>query len=144
MKKRIVAAAAAIVLVLSGCQATPEKGVVTSKNDGAFEEALEASPTLAPNTDQPPAAEAQTTAEPTVYEDTFDGRQSGGVTFHVKVAEPTVPGPMPVLRVRPLELTGELVRQVAQVFYGDGPVSELTGQMSRAEVEKALLAEKQA
>ena len=143
MKKRIVAAAAAIVLVLSGCQATPEKGVVTSKNDGAFEEALEASPTLAPNTDQPPAAEAQTTAEPTVYEDTFDGRQSGGVTFHVKVAEPTVPGPMPVLRVRPLELTGELVRQVAQVFYGDGPVSELTGQMSRAEVEKALLAEKQ-
>ncbi len=146
MKKRVIAAVAAILLLISGCQATPEKGVVNSKNDGAFQAALEdkASPTVAPNTDQPPAVEAQTTAAPTVYEATFDGQQGGsGVTFHVKVAEPTVPGPMPVLRVRPLELTGELVRQVTRVFYGDSPVNELTGQMSRAEVEQALLDEKQ-
>ena len=148
MKKRIAAAVAAIILLLSGCQATPEKGVVTSKNDGAFEAALEdkASPTVAPEAaEQPPTAEEQSTPAPTVlYEDSFDGEQGGGgVKFHVRVTEPTVPGPMPVLRVRPLELTGELVHQVAQVFYGDSQVNELTGQMTRAELEEALLAEKQ-
>ena len=55
MKKRIAAAMAAIILLLCGCQATPEKGVVNSKNDGAFEAALEdkASSTLPPETEQP-------------------------------------------------------------------------------------------
>ena len=148
MKKRIAAAVAAIILLLSGCQATPEKGVVTSKNDGAFEAALEdkASPTLAPDAaEQPPAAEEQSTAAPTIiHEDSFDGEQGGGgVKFHVKVAEPAVPGPMPVLRVRPLERTGELVHQVAQAFFGDSQVNEYTGQMTRAELEEALLEEKQ-
>ena len=140
MKKRIAAAMAAIILLLCGCQATPEKGVVNSKNDGAFEAALEdkASSTLPPETEQPPAAETSQptpTAAPTIiHEDSFDGEQGGGgVKFHVKVAE----------RVRPLELDGELVHQVAQVFYGDSQVNELTGQMTRAELEEALLAEKQ-
>ena len=145
MKKCIAAALAAFLLLLSGCQATPEKGVVASKADGAFEAALadKVSPTLAPAAEQPPAAEtAQPTAAPAVYEDSFDGAQEG-VYFHVKVAEPAVPGPIPVLRVRPLELTGELVRKVGQVFYGDASVTEYTGQMTKAELEQALLEEKQ-
>ena len=147
MKKCVAAALAAIMLLVNGCQATPEKGVVASKNDGVFEAALEnrTSPTLAPEeTEQPPTAKetVKPTVAPAIHEDSFDGQQEG-VCFHVKVAEPTVPGPMPVLRVRPLELDGELVHKVAPVFYGDAPVTEYTGQMTRAELEEALLTEKQ-
>ena len=145
MKTRITAALAALLLLLGGCQATPEKGVVASKNDGAFEAALadKVSPTLALAAEEPPAAEtAPPTAVPAVHEDSFDGAQEG-VRFHVKVAEPAVPGPMPVLRVRPLELDGEIVHKVGQVFYGDTTVNEYTGQMTKAELEEALLAEKQ-
>ncbi len=150
MKKRIAAALAAIILLLGGCQATPEKGVVTSKNDGVFEAALEdkASPTVAPEAaeEQPPAVEDQTESTPAqvVYEDSFNGEQGGGgVKYHVKVTEPNLPGPMPVLRVRPLELDGDTVHKVAQAFFGDGQLNEYTGQMTRAELEQALLDEKQ-
>ena len=139
MTRRIVTLLLALVLLASGgCQATPEKAVVASKADGAFEAALadKVSPTLAP------AAE-QTTA-PAVYEDSFDGQQGGSVRFHVKVTEPAIPGPMQVLRVRPLELDGEIVRKAAQALFGGEPLTEYTGQMTRAELEKALLAEKQA
>ena len=147
MKKPIAAALAAIMLLLGGCQATPEKGVVASKNDGAFEAALEdrASPTVAPETaEQPPEAEGPSAPAPVFYEDSFDGQQGGGgVKYHVKVAEPSLPGPMPVLRVRPLELDGDTVRQVAQAFFGDSQLTEYTGQMTRSELEQALLDEKQ-
>ncbi len=139
MTRRIVTLLLALVLLaLGGCQATPEKGVVASKAGGAFEAALadKVSPTLAP------AAE-QTTA-PAVYEDSFDSQQGGSVRFHVKVTEPAIPGPMQVLRVRPLELDGEIVRKAAQALFGGEPLTEYTGQMTRAELEKALLAEKQA
>ena len=87
--KKLIALMMAALLLLSGCQATPEKGVVASKNDGVFEAALEdkTSPTM-----EPAPAPAQT-AEPVVYEVSFDGEQgSGGVRFHVKVAEPAIPG----------------------------------------------------
>ncbi len=140
MKKRIAAALAALTLLLSGCQATPEEGIIASKNDGAFESALENSPAAESAGGQQTAP----AAEPVVYEDSFDGEQgSGGVKFHVRLEEPAVPGPIPVLRVRPLELDGELVHKVAQALFGDAPVTEYTGQMTRAELEEALLAEKQ-
>ncbi len=65
MKKRVAAALAALILLLGGCQATPEKGVVASKNNGAFESALE-------NTPAAESADGQRTApaaEPVVHED---------------------------------------------------------------------------
>ena len=67
----------------------------------------------------------------------------GDVPFHVLVTEPTVPGSMPVLRVRPMELTGDTVKQVGQAFFGDGTVIEFTGEMNKAEAEQALLEAKQ-
>ena len=138
MKKRIAAAAAAMMILLGGCQATPEEGIVTSKNDGAFESALENAPSESAGGGQ----QAAPAAEQTVYEDSFR-TEMGDVPFHVLVTEPTVPGPMPVLRVRPMELTGDTVKQVGQAFFGDGTVVEFTGEMNKAEAEQALLDAKQ-
>lgn len=144
MKKRIAAALAAITLLLSGCQATPEKGVVASKNDGAFEAALtgKTSPTAASESEQPPAEEPTAAQEPVVHEASFT-TEMGDVPFHVLVTEPDIPGPMPVLRVRPQELTDETVRKVGQAFFGDGPVYEFTGERNKAELEQDLLEAKQ-
>ena len=51
MRKQIIPLLiAAILLVSSGCQKTPEKSIVTSKNDGTFEAALENTPAIAPTT----------------------------------------------------------------------------------------------
>ncbi len=136
MKKIIAAALSALILLLGGCQTTPEKGVVASKNDGAFESALEGTPAPA----EDPAASA---AEPVIYEDTFSGEQADA-TFHIRVAEPAVDTAMPVLRVRPLELTGDMARRVAQALFPGAEIYEYTGQMTREEAEQALLEEKQA
>ena len=138
MKKRIAAAAAAMMILLGGCQATPEEGIVTSKNNGAFESALENAPSESAGGGQ----QAAPAAEQAVYEDSFR-TEMGDVPFHVLVTEPTAPGPMPVLRVRPMELTGDIVKQVGQAFFGDGTVVEFTGEMNKAEAEQALLDAKQ-
>ncbi len=140
MKEKLIALllTAAALLSLTACQATPEEGIVTSKNDGAFESALENAP--APDgTDTPQAVPG---AEPAVHEDSFC-TEMGDVPFHVLVTEPAVPGPMPVLRVRPMELTGDMVKQIGQAFFGDGTVVEFTGEMNKAEAEQALLEAKQ-
>ena len=38
LMKKYIALMMAALFLLSGCQATPEQGIVTSKNDGAFDE----------------------------------------------------------------------------------------------------------
>ena len=118
MKTRITAVLAAFLLLLSGCQATPEKGVVASKADGAFEAALtdKVSSTLVPAAEEPPAAEtAPPTAVPAVHEDSFDGAQEG-VRFHVKVAEPAVPGPCRSCGSGPWSWTGRSSIKWARYF----------------------------
>ena len=133
MKKRIAAAIAAMVILLGGCQATPEEGIVTSKNDGAFESALE---NTAPP-DMPEGQEAEGGA-PAAYADSFLNA-AGDVSIQLDLTEPERGAAMPVLQVRPMEITGQMAEQVAGVLFGDAPVYEYTEQMTRAEIEQAIL-----
>ena len=131
------------LLVLSGCQKTPERSVVTSKNDGAFEAAAQSTAVPAST----PAAtdgtdEAAPTAAPIVYTDSFPNA-AGDMTIDLAVAEPAVSGPVPVIQGRPMELTGDQARSIAAALFGDGPVYEYSDQMTKAEIEQAILEDRQ-
>lgn len=126
----------ALALMLCGCQKTPEKAVVASKADGAFEAALART--------EPPAAatEPQTTAAPAVYRSSFSNA-AGDMTVDLAVTEPAVSGPVPVIQARPMELTGRQAESIAAALFGDGPIYEYTDRMTRAEIEQAILEDRQ-
>ena len=123
------------LLMLCGCQVTPDKAVVASKADGAFEAALKAAPTA-------PAATAEATAPPTVYTDSFSNA-AGDITIDLAMPEPAGPGPVPVLQARPMELTGEQAQGIAAALFGDGPIYEYSEQMTKAEIEQTILEDRQ-
>ncbi len=147
-KKTVSFILALALLTLCGCQATPEKGVVTSKNDGAYEAALQstAAPIQAPPQTDASDEPAPPTAAPTVghslYTDSFQNAD-GDMTFSLAVEEPTVNAPLPVLRVRPMDLTGQQAQKIAAALFGDAPVYEYTDQMTRAEIEQTILEHRQ-
>ena len=130
MKKIIALLLAAAILGLAGCQATPEKGAVTSKNDGAFESALEAAPA--------PAAEGAGGAGGE-YTDTFENA-SGSIRYELDLTAPAVETALPVLRVRPMEITSEMAERVARAIFGDGEIYEYSTQHTKSELEAAILA----
>ena len=117
MRTKIVLAALAalILLALCGCQPTPDTAVVTSKNDGALEAAVQATPDVP--AEVPDAAPAQNHAGE-IYTDTFTNTD-GDVTFNVELEVPADTAVMPVLRVRPRTITPDFARRVAEVLFGD-------------------------
>ena len=134
-----------MALVLCGCQATPEHGAVTSKNDGTYEAALQnnVSPTFEPATAAPETtAETSTNMEqpqqPATYTDSFTNA-SGDVTINLSFQEPIINTAQPVIQVRPMEFSGEQVQKIAAAIFGNEPVYENTQQMSKAEIEAAIL-----
>ena len=129
MKKHISAALAALLLLIScGCQKTPEKSVVTSKNDGAFEAALDAAPQAAPAAG----------AESAVYADSFENA-NGGIRYELSLTAPELPPALPVVRARPMEITPELAQKTAQAVFGDAQIYEYTTEHTKAELEAAIL-----
>ncbi len=136
MTRKTVSFILALALLLCGCQKTPDKAVVASKADGAFEAALE-------RTEPPTAtAEPQTADPPEIYADSFQNA-AGDITVDLAVPEPADPGPVPVLQVRPMELTGGQAQSIAAALFGDGPVYEYSERMTKAEIEQTILEDRQ-
>ena len=134
-----------MILVLCGCQATPEHGAVTSKNDGTYEAALQnnESPAFEPTTAAPePTIEANMDVEQpqqqATYTDSFTNA-SGDVTINLSLQEPIINTAQPVIQVRPMEFSGEQVQKIATAIFGNEPIYENTQQMSKAEIEAAIL-----
>ena len=129
MKEKLIALhLTAAILGLAGCQATPERDIVTSKNDGAFESALEATPA--------PAAEGGAPGQE--YTDSFESAD-GTVSVDLALTEPAVSGPVPVLTARPMEITGQQAERIARTMFGDEEIYEYSEEMTRAEIEQAIL-----
>lgn len=140
--KRAIPIVLSLLLAVSGCQKTPERAIVASKADGAFQAAVQstASPTFAP---APTAgAAAEPTAAPAVYTDSFLNA-AGDIAIDLSLTEPTPSGPIPVLQIRPMELTGRQAERIARALFGDGPIYEYTGQMTKAQIEQAILTDRQ-
>ena len=134
--KTVPAALATLVLILlCGCQPTPDSAVVTSKNDGAFEAALEATaddPAETPE-DTPATSQASGT-----YTDSFTNAD-GNVAFRVELDVPTGTANMPVLRVRPETITAETAQHVAEVLFGDADIYDYSKKPTKAEIERKIL-----
>ncbi len=128
MKKRILSALAALLVLCCGCQKTPDKAIVTSKNDGTFEAALENTPQSAP------------TAEATeqTYQDSFENA-NGAIRYELSLTAPELPTALPVVRVRPMEITPELAEKAARAVFGDAEIYEYTTQHTKSELEAAIL-----
>ncbi len=137
MRKHISAALAALLLLLGcGCQKTPEKSVVTSKNDGTFEAALENTPQAQSTAEA--ESDAAIAPESAVYTDSFENA-NGSIRYELSLTAPELPSALPVVQVRPMEITPELAQKTAQAVFGDGSIYEYTTQHTKSELEAAIL-----
>ena len=145
MRRKIISAILLISLLfsLAACQPAPEKEVVVSKNDGAFEQAITTDAgenggvsTQAENGDAPNSAAAESTAFS--YTDSFtstDGKIAYNINAQVDV--PTVN--MPIVQVRPMVINGPKARQIVQALFGDAPIYEKTNEKSKSEWEDLII-----
>ena len=145
MRRKIISAILLVGLLfsLAACQPAPEKEVVVSKNDGAFEQAITTDAgenggvsTQAENGDAPNSAAAESTAFS--YTDSFtstDGKIMYNINAQVDV--PTVN--MPIVQVRPMVINGPKARQIVQALFGDAPIYEKTNEKSKSEWEDLII-----
>ena len=145
MRRKIISAILLVGLLfsLAACQPAPEKEVVVSKNDGAFEQAITTDAgenggvsTQAENGDAPNSAAAESTAFS--YTDSFtstDGKIAYNINAQVDV--PTVN--MPIVQVRPMVINGPKARQIVQALFGDAPIYEKTNEKSKSEWEDLII-----
>lgn len=121
-----------MIAAMMGCQATPEEDAVTSKNDGAFEAALEVT-----------EAGGELSEVTYSHQDSFTNTE-GTVCYSVALEEvPVLSGGYPVLQVKPHTITADEARQMAEAFFGDAEIYEYSNRMSREEIETVILQIKQ-
>ena len=141
MTGRIVSFLLALALLaMGGCQATPEQGIVTSKNDGVFEAALEKKPeeaSAAEDGGEVPAPEAETRP----YAASFTSAD-GHTTYTVDTEIPSVDRAVPVLQVRPHEITPEEAKTFAEALF-DGAQMYEYGERTKSEIEEEILSIRQ-
>lgn len=127
-----------VAILCVGCQDTPEHSVVSSKNDGVFEEALNNTPT--PIIDIAVVEQEETNEEGTIqYENNFTN-QDGSITYQIQFTDLQLQDyPTPVLQVRPSKITSDQARNIAQALFGDTEMFEYTEKLSKTEIEEAIL-----
>jgi len=121
-----------------GCQAAPDSTAVTSKNNGAFEAALEAAADVQTEAEDDPVS----IQEPVTYTDSFTNTD-GDITYQVGLNIPAITSAMPVLRVTPKTITAECAQHVAEVLFGDADIYDHSGTFSKAELEELILSLRQ-
>lgn len=97
--------------ILCGCQASPDKDIVTSKNDGGFDANVVQSAT-------------EGSATKTVHcSDTFTSTDKS-VEISFAIDQTITSEPLPVVEVIPHYLTGEDAQQVAKALFGEADFYE--------------------
>lgn len=113
---------------LTACAANPNRGAVTSKNDGVFEANM-TNPATAPLDEQ------------LHYTDTFTSTD-GTVEYSINLQQQITSDPLPIVEVVPHFFTGEEVKNICEVLLGDAEwreqVHEDDPQYSKEEIQKKL------
>lgn len=116
------------ISVMTGCAANPDKGVVTSKNDGVFEQNMTV-PATAPLDEQIQYTETFTST---------DGTAEYFINFDQNISS----DPLPIVEVVPRFFTGEDVKRIAQVLFGDADFYEREheedAQYSKSQLQKRI------
>ena len=118
--------------MLCGCQKTPDDAFVTSKNDGAFETAIESQTESANSTD------VVNEGNQSVYAESFQSADNS-INYTVELTEPTEDSVLPVLQVTPETITSEMAERVARVLFGDANIYQYSSEMSKSEIEDRIL-----
>ena len=98
------------ISVMTGCASNPDKGAVTSKNDGVFEQNMTVAAT-APLDEQ------------LQYTDTFTSHD-GTAEYTINLDQELTSDPLPIVEVVPHFFTGEEVKHIAHVLFGDADFYE--------------------
>lgn len=116
--------------ILTACAANPTQNVVTSKNDGAFEENMQQT---APN---------ETVATIPVEEAETFLSTDGSAEYRWRVEQTITQGPLPVVEIGPNYLTGDEVQRVIEAVLPNAVIYEHEPQMnpnySKAEYQQAI------
>lgn len=107
MKKKRFAALALGAFLLAGCQITPERQTIVSKNNGFFEEAIGMT-----------HAAGKVTPSRLQLDENFISTD-GTVHFHMEIDQTIVSEKMPVVEVVPRTITSEDIERVARALLGD-------------------------
>lgn len=107
MKKRLCGILVLVmcILFMIGCAANPDRGSVTSKNDGIFEQNMTVAATAPLD-------------EEILYTDTFTSHD-GTVEYTINLDQELNSDPLPIVEVVPHFFTGEDVKRVAHALFGD-------------------------
>lgn len=118
---------------LTACQAAPEDDIVVNKNDGVLESAIHESAD---------ASDGETKA-PEMYTDTFDTASATiKGEINAKVSYPA--GDMPVLRVKPRDITVDEVKHWAEVLFEGNTAYEPKNVKTKSEIEEQILSYREA
>lgn len=134
MKKQItrIISAALAVTMLCGCQANPDKDVVISKNDGAFDAALlETAPTAPDN---------QTQIQRIQLSNTFTSTD-GNVQFALNIDQEVSTASMAVTEVVPHYFTEEEVQRIAGILLPGAEFYERQAELLPKQYSKSQLQE---
>lgn len=116
------------VPTLTACAANPNKSVVTSKNDGAFEQNMTVSATASLD-------------EHIQYSETFTSTD-GTAAYVIDLNQELTSDPLPIVEVVPHFFTGEEVRHIAHVLFGDAVFYERepwdAPQYSKSQLQKKI------
>lgn len=130
IRKQICGILAMVMCVsaMTGCAANPNRGAVTSKNDGVFEQNMTVAAT-APLDEQ------------LQYTDTFTSTD-GTVEYSINLQQQITSDPLPIVEVVPHFFTGEEVKNICDLFLGETEwreqVHEDNPQYSKGEIQKKL------
>lgn len=116
------------VSVMTGCASNPNKGAVTSKNDGVFEQNMTVAATAPLD-------------EEILYTDTFTSHD-GTAEYTINLDQELTSDPLPIVEVVPHFFTGEEVKKVCDTLLGEAEwreqVREADPKYSKSEIQYKL------
>jgi hypothetical protein len=128
MKKRNSILCFLILMVLtSGCVATPTTSAVASKANNDLEEKIHVT-----------ADSSQRVENPSTYSASFTNT-TGSLQYTLELTDiPSGLDAYPVLQVTPHTITSEEAETVARAIFGDAEIYEYSGHMTKSEIEEQI------
>ena len=124
-----------LLLATTGCQITPPENAVTSKNDGVFEAAVEASSA----SELEAFGEDREIAQETyAISDSFSSTD-GSISYNLNVELREDSSTWPILQVTPHDFTSEEAEQLAAAIFGEAEMYEYSQTLSKLQLEERIL-----
>lgn len=123
-------------LALSACQSNPDEDIVVNKNEGVFESSVNAQKNASDATDE------AAVGIPASYKDNFTTDKDGiNITVDAKVE--SVNSAMPVVKVKPTDITADQVKLWSEILFDGQTAYEPTSVLTKSEIEARILSFRQ-